>query len=81
MSDIKVQDVDFEPKRRGRRPVVNIQPLIDAADANEGQWVSQELSEREAGSVLRQIKEYEGIDVASSKSGEDRRIVYIRAYS
>ena len=75
---IRVLDADFEPKRRGRRPVVDITELLDAATSHPGQWVSQELSEREAGSVTRQLKEREEFEWASTKAGDDRRVVYVR---
>lgn len=77
-SDIKVLNADFEPKRRGRRPVVDITALLDAVNSHPGSWVSLELSEREAGSVVRQLKEYVDLEWASTKTGEGRRTVYAK---
>lgn len=76
--EIQVHDADFKPKRRGRRPMTQIDDLLKKVAQHPGQWCSKEYPDKEADSVLRQLKgQYQNLDVASMRRGENRREVFV----
>lgn len=75
MSDIEVHDDTFAPKRRGRRPMIKIDDLLKTVTENPGKWCSKDYPEKEAASVIRQLKsQFANLDVASTREGELRRV-------
>jgi hypothetical protein len=75
MSDIKVHDETFTPRRRGRRPITKIDDLLQTVAENPGSWCSKDYPEKEAASVIRQLKtQYQNLDVASMRDGDTRRV-------
>ena len=77
MSDIQTMPRGFEPPRRGRRPLVDVTELLQAAEENAGAWVAKSYGEAEANSVIRQLRGLQHVDLASKKLDHDRRMVYI----
>jgi len=74
----KMMAEGFVPRRRGRRPLVDIDPFITAVRLAQGRWVSFEIpSSSEANSVLRQLRK-EGDVETTSALRESGKTVYAR---
>jgi hypothetical protein len=72
-------DDDFNPSRRGRRPMVKVEPLIEEVLKVEGRWVKFEITDsREANSVLRQFAKYDDIETSSETREDGGKNVYAR---
>lgn len=75
----QVMDKGFSPARRGRKPLVDVEPMCVEARAAQPQWVMWEMPYRaEANSVLRQVAKIPGYEVASETNAEGGKSVYIR---
>jgi hypothetical protein len=75
----EVMGEDFNPSRRGRRPMVKVEPLVAEVIKAEGRWVKFEITDsREANSVLRQLAKQEDIETSSETRDDDGKNVYAR---
>jgi hypothetical protein len=75
----EVMSEDFNPSRRGRRPMIKIDPLLDAVHRAQGRWVKFEIDDsREANSVLRQLSKEEDVETSSESRDDGGKNVYAR---
>lgn len=77
MSEFQVHDSNFEPRKSGRTPLVDVSGLIAAAAKHEGQWVSGVYPNKEAASIQGQLKR-RGYEVVTNIVDADRREVFVR---
>lgn len=80
MSEFKVHPKSFDPPRRGRNPLVQVEGIVKAATNADGAWISKTFPESQANSVIRQIRnkyDKNDIEVCSLRDGDDRT-VYVR---
>lgn len=78
---IEVHDADYEPSLRGRPRLVDITDLLQTLTDNPGVWCRTTMGAKDAGSVVRQLKKYEDIEVATQAEGKDKRVVLARTTS
>lgn len=73
----KVHPESFTPRSVGRTPIVDINGLIAEAARHEGLWISKVYTNREASSVMGQLKR-RGYDCSSNVVDADHREVYVK---
>jgi hypothetical protein len=79
--DVKteVMPAEFNPSRRGRRAMVEIEPFLDAIQEAAPAWVCFELDDlKMAGSIMRQLGKTPGVEVASQVRTPEGKNVYAR---
>ena len=77
----EVMEEDFNPTRRGRRPMISIEEMVHAVDDAAGRWVKFEIhNAKEANSVLRQMAKLDYIETASSFREDGGKDVYARTW-
>lgn len=75
----QVMHEDFTPSRRGRRPMVHVEPLIEQVISARGRWVKFEIHDaREANSVLRQLGKFTDMETSSETRDDGGKNVYAR---
>ena len=80
MVESTVMDDDFSPSRRGRRPMVRVEPLIEAIEEAKGRWVLFEMHDpREANSALRQLSKQPHIETSSETRPDSGKNVFARS--
>lgn len=69
----------FEPASRGRKPLVDSAPYVQAIRQAQGQWVVFEIHEaRKANSLLRQLGKSAGVQCSSQRRADGGKDVYAR---
>jgi hypothetical protein len=74
---IKVHDDDFTPRGTGRPPLVDISKLMYTAARNQGLWVSEVFTNKEAASAMGQLQR-RGYEASSTMVDKDHREVFAR---
>lgn len=70
-STAQVQKESFLPAKRGRQPMVKIEPIIDTIKSYSPEWVQFDIpSNAEANSVLRQLGKVDGMQTSAKVNHE-----------
>lgn len=70
-----VMEESFRPARRGRRPLVSVDPFLDVIMDAQPHWVLFEMEDaREANSILRQLGRHAGIETSSKRDGDGKKV-------
>lgn len=69
----------FEPRKRGRRPVFDLTPILTELDKTDvtGKWLRFALPEKHARSAKRQLEKL-GMN-AAVESNEDGYLLYVKS--
>lgn len=76
---MEIMPAHFEPRKRGRRPVFDLTPILADMDATgaKGQWLKYDLEEKHARSAKRQLDKL-GIS-AAVEANEGGYQLYVKA--
>ena len=69
----------WEPRTRGRRPLVNHAPVLMKAQDKPGQWLAfSTYSVPEIRSLMRQLSRYEGVEVSQEQPPGRDPVLYVK---